>query len=165
MATVNGREGYSTNGSAAGRFRLVDVPDVHSTPEIAAQPPISKSRFPPSRDRRILYEDFRAKYWPHFPQNSTKGLGLSLSACILVVDGSTYTCTDPALVWNEFQGVIRGSERSLENPNGSLDRETYEGLSHRTQATFSRHRPRLYDIFEAYAKLKREKGEVDLADR
>jgi hypothetical protein len=77
----------------------------------------------------------------------------------------TYVFADPALVWNEFQGVIRGSELSLKTPSGSLDRETYENLSFRTQATFSRHRSQLYDVFEVYAKLKRERREVDSADR
>ena len=30
------------------------------------------------RDRKILYEDFHAKYWPRFPQSTAKGLGSSL---------------------------------------------------------------------------------------
>lgn len=73
--------------------------------------------------------------------------------------------SDPALVWNEFLGVIRGSELSLEKPGGSLDRESYENLSSRTQATFARHRSRLYDVFEVYVKLKLQQQQSDSADR
>lgn len=72
---------------------------------------------------------------------------------------------DPALVWSEFQGVIRGSENALQTSNGSLDRDSYETLSDRKQATFARHRPQLYDIFEVYMKQKRERGGFDAADR
>lgn len=73
--------------------------------------------------------------------------------------------SDPALVWNEFQGVIRGSEISLQGSNGSLDRVTYESLSFRKQAAFASHRAQLYDLFEAYMRLKRERNEYDAADR
>lgn len=128
------------------RYRFADVPDVDMGLENVPKHQAAKPENIPNSDRRILYEDFRAKYWPHFPQSSIKGL-------------------DPALVWNEFLGVIRGSELSLESPNGSLDRVTYEGLSFRTQATFARHRSRLYDVFDIYGKLKRERQEIDSADR
>ncbi|PVG01897.1 hypothetical protein CPB86DRAFT_698462 [Serendipita vermifera] len=95
---------------------------------------------------KILYEDFLSKYWPQLPQSATKGF-------------------DPALVWNEIQGVICGSEASLEEPRGFLDRDCYERLSVRKHAAFASHRSRLYDVFEGYNRLKRRKFESDAADR
>lgn len=52
------------------------------------------------------------------------------------------------------QGIIKGSEKSLEFPNHALDRATYENLTNGN-----------YSLFEAYQKLKRERRERDLADR
>jgi hypothetical protein len=74
---------------------------------------------------------------------------------------------DSALVWNEFQGVIRGSELSLQASGGALDRSTYESdmVSFRKQAAFARHRSRLYDLFEIYIKRKAENWDRDAADR
>jgi hypothetical protein len=68
-------------------------------------------------------------------------------------------------VWGEIQGVIRGSEASLGAKNGSLERDSYETLSFRKRATFAGSRHRLYDLFEEYMKLKKEKGGHDAADR
>jgi hypothetical protein len=74
---------------------------------------------------------------------------------------------DSALVWNEIQGVIRGSELSRQAPSGALDRSTYESdmVSFRKQAAFARHRSRLYDLFEIYIKRKTENWDRDAADR
>ena len=73
--------------------------------------------------------------------------------------------TDPALVWSEFLGVISGSEGSLAAENGYMDRESYERLSHRTQATFARQRGPVYSLFQAYIRRKRELEGYDVADR
>jgi hypothetical protein len=73
--------------------------------------------------------------------------------------------SDPALVWNEIQGVICGSELSLEEAKGFISRECYEQLSVRKHAAFANHRARLYDLFESYSRLKRERFEYDAADR
>lgn len=54
---------------------------------------------------------------------------------------------------------------SLQSNNGYLDRDSYENLSFRKQATFARHRSALYDLFEAYMKQKREREGFDAADR
>ena len=77
----------------------------------------------------------------------------------------TFPRTDPALVWSEFLGVISGSEGSLAAENGYMDRESYERLSHRTQATFSRQRGPVYSLFQAYIRRKRELDGYDVADR
>lgn len=62
-------------------------------------------------------------------------------------------------------GVIRGSEGSVETPNGYLSREQYLALSDRTNSTFARYREQVYDVFEAYLRQKRNRGRFDPADR
>lgn len=62
-------------------------------------------------------------------------------------------------------GVIRGSEESVQTPNGYLSREQYLALSDRTNSTFARHREQVYDVFEAYLRQKRDRGRFDPADR
>ncbi|KAG8821829.1 hypothetical protein FRC18_011189, partial [Serendipita sp. 400] len=129
------------------RFRLGDMPDVEID-LFNADNFVNHAPRPQASTKSILFEDFFSKYWPHFPQPAKKGL-------------------DPSLVWNEFQGVVRGSEHSLEFPNGAISRDVYESnvISFRKQSTFSRHRPRLYDLFETYMKHKFERQEYDAADR
>ena len=70
---------------------------------------------------------------------------------------------DPALVFGEFMGVIKGSEDTVGTKNGYLDREAYKSLSFRTQATFSHKRDEIYDMFVAYEK--RKVFDYDAADR
>ncbi|KAG8809366.1 hypothetical protein FRC17_003478, partial [Serendipita sp. 399] len=129
------------------RFRLGDVPDVEidlfNADEFVNHAPKSQVS-----SGKILFEDFSSKYWPHFSQPTRKGL-------------------DASLVWSEFQGVLRGSEHSLECQNGAISREVYESnlISFRKQATFATHRSRLYDLFESYMKQKAERREYDAADR
>lgn len=62
-------------------------------------------------------------------------------------------------------GVIKGSEQTLDRPDGYLDRAAYENLSHRSQATFSNQRDHIYTLFMAYLKRKRTRGDYDAADR
>ncbi|KAI0716097.1 hypothetical protein C8T65DRAFT_606293 [Cerioporus squamosus] len=98
------------------------------------------------RAKFVSYGTFLEEYWSHFPQSLTKGL-------------------DPTLVFGEFMGVIKGSELALERPEGYLDRDTYYGLSHRTQGTFANQREGIYKLFNAYLKRKKERGDYDAADR
>ena len=72
---------------------------------------------------------------------------------------------DPALVFGEFMGVIKGSEDAIGAKDRCLDREPYKLLSIRSQATFSQKRDDIYDLFMAYTKLKQKRGEYDAADR
>ena len=62
-------------------------------------------------------------------------------------------------------GVIKGSEEAVGTQCRQLDRETYKSLSYRTQGTFAHKRDEVYDLFMAYAKLKRERQDYDAADR
>lgn len=72
---------------------------------------------------------------------------------------------DPALVFGEFMGVIKGSEDTIGAKHRCLDRESYMSLSERGQATFSQKRDVIYDLFMAYTKLKRQQQDYDAADR
>ncbi|PCH33049.1 hypothetical protein WOLCODRAFT_159800 [Wolfiporia cocos MD-104 SS10] len=98
------------------------------------------------RTQLVSFEKFQESYWPHLPQPLTKGL-------------------DPAVVFGEFMGVIKGSEDTLHNTSGYLDEKTYISLSYRTQPTFADQRDTIYQLFKAYLKKKKERGEHDVADR
>jgi hypothetical protein len=72
---------------------------------------------------------------------------------------------DPALVFGEFMGVIKGSEDTIGMKQRCLDRKSYKLLSVRSQGTFSHKRDAIYDLFIAYTKLKRQRRDYDAADR
>ena len=75
------------------------------------------------------------------------------------------TKLDPALVFREFMGVIKGSEGAVGTRKRCLDWESYKSLSIRSQETFSHKRDKIYDLFMAYTKLKEQKQDYDAADR
>jgi len=77
----------------------------------------------------------------------------------------TISGLDPALVFGEFMGVIKGSEDAIGTKNRCLDREAYKMLSVRIQGTFSHKRDDIYDLFVAYTKLKQKRADCDPADR
>ncbi|KAI6167428.1 P-loop containing nucleoside triphosphate hydrolase protein [Pisolithus thermaeus] len=105
-----------------------------------------QSHDPEALDAFVSYEVFVNSYWPHFPQRLTKG-------------------QDPWLVFGEIMGIIKGSEKSLEFDDGALDKNTYCGLSSRSNPTFSGQREVVYAIYEAYSKLKRQRQDHDVVDR
>ncbi|KIK18633.1 hypothetical protein PISMIDRAFT_109068 [Pisolithus microcarpus 441] len=105
-----------------------------------------QSNDPEALDTFVSYEVFANSYWPHFPQHLTKG-------------------RDPWLVFGEIMGIIKGSEKSLEFDDGTLDKNTYCGLPSRSNPTFSGQREIVYAIYEAYSKLKRQRQHHDVADR
>ncbi|KAF9642213.1 P-loop containing nucleoside triphosphate hydrolase protein, partial [Thelephora ganbajun] len=94
----------------------------------------------------VSYGVFLASYWDHLPQTLTRVL-------------------DPALVFGEFMGVIKGSEDAVGAEHRCLDRESYKSLSVRSQRTFSHKRDDIYDLFTAYGKLKQKRQDYDAADR
>ncbi|KAI6011658.1 hypothetical protein BKA83DRAFT_4482953 [Pisolithus microcarpus] len=106
--------------------------------------------FIPSQDSEldsfVTYETFANTYWPRFPQPLTKGL-------------------DSWLVFGEIMGIIKGSEKSLEFDDGTLDKKTYCSLPSRSNPTFSGQRELVYTLFEAYSRLKRQRQHHDVADR
>ncbi|TBU23100.1 P-loop containing nucleoside triphosphate hydrolase protein, partial [Dichomitus squalens] len=89
---------------------------------------------------------FISTYWSRFPQRLTHGL-------------------DPSSVFGEIMGVLQGSEEAHNTARGYLSREAYLGLSERAYSTFATERERIYNIFEAYLKLKRRRQEYDDAER
>ncbi|KZT08925.1 uncharacterized protein LAESUDRAFT_566389 [Laetiporus sulphureus 93-53] len=99
------------------------------------------------RTGTISYKQFLSSYWPHFPQHLTNGL-------------------DSALVYNEIIGVIEGSEETAVSRGGKpLDEKFYLEMSDRIAGTFFRQRSVIYQLYLAYSKCKRERGEFDAADR
>ena len=72
---------------------------------------------------------------------------------------------DPALVFGEIMGVIKGSEEAVGMKERCLDRETYRSLSSRTQGTFAHKRDEIYNLFMAYTNLKVRRQDYDAADR
>ncbi|KAG2048320.1 hypothetical protein BDR06DRAFT_920603 [Suillus hirtellus] len=99
-----------------------------------------------AHDCFVTYDVFANQYWPHFPQNLSKNL-------------------NPWLVFSEFMGIIKGSEHALTCPEGVLDRPTYLLLPHRSNPNFANQRGILYDMFEHYTKIKRQRRHHDVADR
>ncbi|KAG2143549.1 uncharacterized protein EDB93DRAFT_1088104 [Suillus bovinus] len=94
----------------------------------------------------VTYDVFANQYWPHFPRNLTKNL-------------------NPWLVFSELMGIIKGSEHALTCLEGFLDRSNYLHLSHRSYPNFANQRGILYDVFEYYTKIKRQRRHHDVADR
>ncbi|KAG8843814.1 hypothetical protein FRB96_003722 [Tulasnella sp. 330] len=94
----------------------------------------------------LTFERFQFTIWPHFDAGLVKGL-------------------DPALVFSEFMGVIKGCEESIAIPSGYIPRRAYENMSVRTQSTFARFRPRIYTLFEAYLKRKQVLSCYDAPER
>ncbi|KAG2131228.1 P-loop containing nucleoside triphosphate hydrolase protein [Suillus bovinus] len=99
-----------------------------------------------AHDCFVTYDVFASQYWPHFPQKLTKNL-------------------NPWLVFSEFMGIIKGSQHTLTCPEGALNRPKYLRLSHRSHPNFASQREILYDIFEYYTKIKRQRRHHDVADR
>ncbi|PIL29941.1 hypothetical protein GSI_07852 [Ganoderma sinense ZZ0214-1] len=89
---------------------------------------------------------FIKTYWDHLPKSAVKGF-------------------DPASVFGEIMGVIKGSEGTVNTAHGYLDREAYLKLGERSHPTFAALRDKVYDIFHRYLSLKRRRYERDDADR
>ena len=68
------------------------------------------------------------------------------------------------LVYNDFMGVIKGTEQTLDGDSGFLDRSSYEALSVRTHPTFASNRRQVYDMFDAYLRLRPHRT-YDTADK
>ncbi|KAK0456957.1 hypothetical protein EV421DRAFT_103155 [Armillaria borealis] len=101
----------------------------------------------PKRHRSVItFESFHEFYWSHFPEWLIKGL-------------------DPALVYSEIIGVIKGSTETLSEEKRYLSRDTYLGLSERRQSTFAGQRWEIYQLFELYMRKKKLRGEYDTGDR
>ncbi|EIN13221.1 hypothetical protein PUNSTDRAFT_128910 [Punctularia strigosozonata HHB-11173 SS5] len=98
------------------------------------------------RPNFISLREFVHLYWAHFPSSLRKGI-------------------DPALVWNEFMGVIKGSEQAHLSERHILDKESYLNLSARSCPTFAQQRDVVYELFERYEEKRIRMGHRDAADR
>ncbi|KAG6331189.1 hypothetical protein ID866_7900 [Astraeus odoratus] len=111
----------------------------------------------------VKYEDFVNRYWPRLPQRDTKGLGRLCDTATVSLDANITIA--PWLVFSEFMGVIKGSEKALHQPSGCLDKQTYMEMSARAYPNFAYQRETLYKVFEAYCSLKLQECGYDMADR
>ncbi|KAJ3758111.1 hypothetical protein EV360DRAFT_83381 [Lentinula raphanica] len=100
----------------------------------------------------VTYEVFLRDYWPHFSQS----LSGKLDPSLVYISGALKAT---------IEGVIKGSEETLESVKHFLDRTTYLNLSMRNQSTFAENREDLYELFTAYLSKKKKLGHVDGADR
>ncbi|CAE6477183.1 unnamed protein product [Rhizoctonia solani] len=88
----------------------------------------------------ITFSEFKHQYWPSFNYKLTRNL-------------------NPALVFSEILGVIKGYGRNL-----TMD-EYLSELSHKKSPLLMDVRDRVYAIYEAYTKLCHQRFEIDNADR
>ncbi|KAF9033219.1 hypothetical protein BDZ89DRAFT_983953 [Hymenopellis radicata] len=100
------------------------------------------------RSKRTLvnFEGFLSSYWVHFSETARKGL-------------------DPALVYSELIGVIKGSEESLSDPKRFLSEVAYRRINEQQHSTLSGRTEEVYALFQTYMQMKKSKGEYDVADR
>ncbi|XP_039685098.1 uncharacterized protein [Medicago truncatula] len=98
------------------------------------------------RKKEVTYERFDSLYWPHFNSHYTKML-------------------DSSRVFTEIVSHIKGGMQSLDRGEGKLSRQDYVSLSENRSSSLSKEkREIIYDIYQIYEKMKRNKGDFDLAD-
>ncbi|XP_050375416.1 uncharacterized protein LOC126792936 [Argentina anserina] len=98
------------------------------------------------RTKEVNYERFSSLYWPHFNTQITKKL-------------------DVSRVFIEIISYIKGGLGAIDACDGKLSREDYVHLCEGRGSNLSKQkREAIYDVFQAYEKLKMENGEFDLAD-
>ncbi|XP_008222326.1 PREDICTED: uncharacterized protein LOC103322211 [Prunus mume] len=98
------------------------------------------------RTKEVKYERFSSSYWPHFNIQLTKML-------------------EASRVFTEIISHIKGGLEAMEAGDGKLNRQDYVRLSESRGSNLSKQkREAIYDIFQAYEKMKMKNGEFDLAD-
>ncbi|XP_021823635.1 uncharacterized protein LOC110764898 [Prunus avium] len=98
------------------------------------------------RTKEVKYERFSSSYWPHFNIQLTKKL-------------------DASRVFIEIMSHIKGGLGAMEAGDGKLNHDDYVQLSEGRGSNLSNQkREEIYDIFQAYEKMKMENGEFDMAD-
>ncbi|VVA40052.1 PREDICTED: TPR and ankyrin repeat-containing, partial [Prunus dulcis] len=98
------------------------------------------------RTKEVKYERFSSSYWPHFNIQLTKML-------------------EASRVFTEIISHIKGGLEAMEAGDGKLNRENYVRLSESRGSNLSKQkREAIYDIFQAYEKMKMKNGEFDLGD-
>nr|GEW37032.1 UvrD-like helicase, ATP-binding domain, P-loop containing nucleoside triphosphate hydrolase [Tanacetum cinerariifolium] len=98
------------------------------------------------RLREVTFDRFCSIYWPHFNSNLTKKL-------------------DPSRVFTEIISHIKGGIQAGECSDGKLSFEGYCLLAESRSSTLTKlKRENVYTLFQAYEKMKSERGEFDLGD-
>nr|XP_043619857.1 uncharacterized protein LOC122591668 [Erigeron canadensis] len=98
------------------------------------------------RLREVTYDRFCTLYWPHFNSSLTKKL-------------------DPSRVFTEIISHIKGGLHAGECSDGKLTYEGYCLLAESRSSTLTKQkRESIYYLYQAYEKMKSERGEFDLAD-
>ncbi|PWA59212.1 uvrD-like Helicase, ATP-binding domain, P-loop containing nucleoside triphosphate hydrolase [Artemisia annua] len=98
------------------------------------------------RLREVTFDRFCSFYWPHFNSNLTKKL-----------DGSR--------VFTEIISHIKGGLQTGECIDRKLSYEGYCLLAESRTSTLNKEKREIvYTLFEAYEKMKSERGEYDLGD-
>ena len=98
------------------------------------------------RLREVTFDRFCSIYWPHFNSNLKKKL-------------------DPSRVFTEIISHIKGGIQAGECSDGKLSYEGYCLLAESRSSTLTKlKRENVYTLFQAYEKMKCERGEFDLGD-
>ncbi|GJZ38913.1 UvrD-like helicase, ATP-binding domain, P-loop containing nucleoside triphosphate hydrolase [Tanacetum coccineum] len=98
------------------------------------------------RLREVTFDRFCSVYWPHFNSKLTKKLNCSR-------------------VFTEIISHIKGGMQAGECSNGRLSCEGYCLLAKSRSSTLTKEkREIIYTLFQAYEKMKTERGEFDLGD-
>ncbi|KAL0377148.1 UNVERIFIED_CONTAM: TPR and ankyrin repeat-containing protein 1 [Sesamum calycinum] len=98
------------------------------------------------RKNEVTYDRFLSLYWPHISEKLKKNL-------------------DPSRVFIEIMSHIKGGLQEGEACDSKRSRQHYISLSDSRISTLSAEkREAIYNIFEAYEKMKMALGEFDLAD-
>ncbi|KAG5613980.1 hypothetical protein H5410_013804 [Solanum commersonii] len=98
------------------------------------------------REKEISYDRFCCLYWPHFRRQLTKNL-------------------DPSRVFTEIMSHIKGGLHAGDFHDGKLSRDAYVLMSENRVSNLSvENREGIYDIFQAYEKMKMKRGEFDISD-
>ncbi|GAB1527760.1 hypothetical protein RhiTH_010948 [Rhizoctonia solani] len=104
-------------------------------------------KMPILRSNIIDLDVFESEYWPKFRNMLKFNL-------------------NPAFVYSEIMGVIKGSSKSRQDPNGFLSRDEYLAPTRKKlNRTDPGLRAQIYDLFGHYNKIKGERFERDPADR
>nr|XP_043619899.1 uncharacterized protein LOC122591713 [Erigeron canadensis] len=98
------------------------------------------------RLREVTYDRFCTLYWPHFNSSLTKKL-------------------DPSRVFTEIISHIKGGLHAGDSSDGKLNYECYCLLAESRSSNLTiEKRETIYYLFQAYERMKNERGEFDLGD-
>ncbi|XP_071714348.1 uncharacterized protein [Rutidosis leptorrhynchoides] len=98
------------------------------------------------RKREVTFDRFCSLYWSHFNTNFTKKL-------------------DRTRVFTEIISHIKGGLQAGKTCDGKMSFEGYVSLSGNRSSTLTKKkRETIYNLFQAYEKMKTERGDFDLGD-